>query len=141
MHPLKYSSDLRHSINPLARDPPETLIVNVRKFVNDYGFGEELRYFEKGALAALDPSRTEDIEGLEPYELDALRKERSDRWHLPRAFWFTIMFNSIAAAIQGWDQTGTNGANLTWPRAFGVSNMEWIIGFVNCMPYLTIFLL
>jgi hypothetical protein len=34
----------------------------------------------------------------------------------------TIVLNSIAAAIQGWDQTGSNGANLSFPREFGIAD-------------------
>ena len=41
---------------------------------------------------------------------------------------------------RGWDQTGSNGANLNWPQAFGLntkdsSNDVWILGLVNAAPY------
>lgn len=65
------------------------------------------------------------------------------------------MLNSIAAAIQGWDQTGSNGANLSFPQEFGIAdtgpfcnthaqecaNRSWLIGFVNSCPYIAIALL
>lgn len=54
-------------------------------------------------------------------------------------------------------QTGSNGANLSFPQALGVSDVppacgpiadegdcavnSWIIGLVNSMPYISIFLL
>jgi MFS family permease len=67
----------------------------------------------------------------------------------------TIVLNSIAAAIQGWDQTGSNGANLSFPIEFGIGDTvphcdpvdgnaqlcqdnAWIVGFVNATPYITI---
>jgi MFS family permease len=66
----------------------------------------------------------------------------------------TIVLNSIAAAIQGWDQTGSNGANLSFPREFGIADSPpycgddpngqlcqknaWIVGFINATPYITI---
>jgi MFS family permease len=67
----------------------------------------------------------------------------------------TIVLNSIAAAIQGWDQTGSNGANLSFPREFGIADTvpycdssdpnaqlcqdnAWIVGFINATPYITI---
>jgi MFS family permease len=64
----------------------------------------------------------------------------------------TIVLNSIAAAIQGWDQTGSNGANLSFPREFGIADSApycgidpkvcqknaWIVGFINATPYITI---
>lgn len=42
---------------------------------------------------------------------------------------------------RGWDQTGSNGANLNWPNAFGLdtkainSKGAWIFGLVNAAPY------
>jgi MFS family permease len=42
--------------------------------------------------------------------------------------------------IRGWDQTGTNGANLSFPLVFGIDGQTgidpWIVGFVNAAPYL-----
>jgi hypothetical protein len=35
-----------------------------------------------------------------------LREEVTHRWKHPWALYFTIILNSIAAAIQGWDQEG-----------------------------------
>lgn len=76
--------------------------------------------------------------------------------------YFTIILCSIAAAIQGWDQEGSNGANLSWPTDFGVGDTAgatprecyvnpppgsgqlscddrtWLIGFVNSCPYIAI---
>lgn len=43
--------------------------------------------------------------------------------------------------MKGWDQTGSNGANLSFPEAFGLANGtdrdEWIIGLINSIIYLT----
>lgn len=41
---------------------------------------------------------------------------------------------------RGWDQTGSNGANLSFPQAFGLEDQEgdpnasvnqWIVGLIN----------
>lgn len=77
-----------------------------------------------------------------------------NRWRQPWALYMTIVLNSIAAAIQGWDQTGSNGANLSFPREFGIADSPpycgddpnsqlcqknaWIVGFINATPYITI---
>ena len=34
--------------------------------------------------------------------------------------WYSIALCAIGAATQGWDQTGSNGANLSFPRAFNI---------------------
>jgi hypothetical protein len=65
-----------------------------------------------------------------------------------------ILLNSIGAAIQGWDQTGSNGANLSFPQEFNIAdtgafceaagtceNNSWIIGAINSAPYMAIALL
>lgn len=38
--------------------------------------------------------------------------------HQPLTLYMTVALASLAAIIQGWDQTGTNGANLQWPEQF-----------------------
>lgn len=52
----------------------------------------------------------------------------------------TIFTCSIGAAVQGWDQTGSNGANLSFPNAFdigGRSNRDTLlVGIVNAAPYI-----
>ncbi|CAK5278309.1 unnamed protein product, partial [Mycena citricolor] len=58
-----------------------------------------------------------------------------------------VILCSIAAAVQGWDQTGSNGANLSFPEEFGISTMDadpakasrnqWIVGVINAAPYLS----
>jgi MFS family permease len=51
-----------------------------------------------------------------------------------------------AFIIRGWDQTGSNGANLSFPQVFGIAPVpgdavasqrnEWIVGIINAGPYL-----
>jgi MFS family permease len=61
----------------------------------------------------------------------------------------------VGAAVQGWDQTGklslhlqlivfnisgSNGANLTFPEAFGISSPStrdsYLVGLINAAPYI-----
>ena len=46
----------------------------------------------------------------------------------------------VTFAPRGWDQTGSNAANLNWPDQFGVDTKSgasgtWILGLVNAAPY------
>jgi hypothetical protein len=108
----------------------------------------------KGALVAQSPHLFEELEDLDENDRLALREEITHRWKHPRILYMTIFLNSIAAAIQGWDQTGSNGANLSFPAEFGIlesgaactaagncSKNGWIVGFVNSCPYIAIALL
>lgn len=102
-----------------------------------------LPLLQKGALTAQSPREFESIPDLDEEDRAHLRMEREHRWHHPRILYFTIILNSIAAAIQGWDQTGSNGANLSFPVQFGIDpnlsdRNEWITGFVNSCPYVAI---
>jgi len=52
----------------------------------------------------------------------------------------TIFTCSIGAAVQGWDQTGSNGANLSFPSVFGIAGTSTrdtlLVGIVNAAPYI-----
>ena len=98
---------------------------------------------QRGALVAQDPASFEQIAELEEHEREALRNEVLHKWRQPRSLYFTVILCSIGAAVQGWDQTGSNGANLSWPTAFGVPDNgtvvnwnQWIVGTVNSGPYI-----
>ena len=106
---------------------------------------------KKGALVAQDPPAFEEIAELDEVERDALRNEVLHKWRQPVALYFTVILCSIGAAVQGWDQTGSNGANLSWPDNFNVPDTppktgavhgvnydtnSWIVGVVNSGPYL-----
>jgi hypothetical protein len=66
------------------------------------------------------------------------------------------MLTKVSSASR-WDQTGSNGANLSWPVDLGIPDTDlvpyckthpnecddnaWMVGFVNSMPYFAIFFL
>lgn len=108
----------------------------------------------KGALVAQRPNAPNAIEELSQQEVDALEAEVTNRWHHPRMLYYIIALNSIGAAVQGWDQTGSNGANLSFPQTFGIADFgadceaigscernSWLIGVINSAPYISLFLL
>ena len=101
----------------------------------------------KGALVAQDPPSFESIEELDHVERAALRDEVLHRWRQPKSLYFTVILCSVGAAVQGWDQTGSNGANLSFPKAFGIGNGDtpgapnqdrdnWLVGLINAAPYI-----
>ncbi|KAH7232066.1 hypothetical protein B0J15DRAFT_539303 [Fusarium solani] len=127
--------------NPLKGIPRDQLLKDVAEFQRDRGLPDD-------TLPLLKKE-------LDEEEKEALRQEVTHKWRHPRSLYYTIFLNSIAAAIQGWDQTGSNGANLTFHEALGIPDAagsscgpvanegecaknSWIIGFVNAMPYITI---
>jgi sugar porter (SP) family MFS transporter len=140
--------------NPLIGIPKEQLFADVDSFANENGMSEHLSMLRKGALVAQNPLELDAIEELDDTDRRILREEVTHRWRHPKMLYYTIILNSIAAAIQGWDQTGSNGANLTFATEFGIPDdasdptgcsltghckrNAWIIGFVNSAPYIAI---
>ncbi|CZR64566.1 related to myo-inositol transport protein ITR1 [Phialocephala subalpina] len=129
--------------NPLAGIAQHTLMKDVEEFAQDKGLMEHLPLLQKGALVAADPQNYEDITGqhaLTTQEIDDLRNEVLHKWRQPMALYVTIFTCSIGAAVQGWDQTGSNGANLSFPDVFGIGTKSThdtlLVGLVNGAPYI-----
>lgn len=81
---------------------------------------EHAELFGRAALVARTPEYFEQITELSEAERSALAYERGHKWHGPKMLWYSIILCAIGAATQGWDQTGSNGANLSFPIEFGL---------------------
>ncbi|KIW89410.1 uncharacterized protein Z519_10264 [Cladophialophora bantiana CBS 173.52] len=112
----------------LPRDDP---FENVRLFAQSHGLARHLDSFHKAAVV-LEGRTTLDEIPLSASELKALRDETERKWRQPKMLYFTIL---------GWAQTGMNGANLYFPKAFGIgSNSKhdtFIVGLINSGIYLS----
>ena len=142
--------------NPLIGVSRAELMTDVENFANRNDLNHILPLMRKGAIVAQSPHLIDSIPELDQHERDIFSNEILHRWKQPKILYFTIILNSIAAAIQGWDQTGSNGANLSFPNAFGIDegpggpcaakggstceNNQWLVGFINSCPYFAIFL-
>ncbi|CAG8919118.1 unnamed protein product [Penicillium salamii] len=135
--------------NPLAGIPHDELMANVTAYATEYDLENILPLLKKGALVAQSPAGIDGLAELDDNDRRIINEEQTHRWKHPFALYYTIILNSIAAAIQGWDQTGSNGANLTFDVQFGIPNSgcsdaavckrnQWIVGFINATPYITI---
>ncbi|WWD16919.1 hypothetical protein CI109_101351 [Kwoniella shandongensis] len=131
--------------NPLYGIPKETLFNDVDKFCQQEGFTEQNHIFRKGALLAQNPAKFEAYEELDEADKNVIRREKSHKWDQPRSLIWTVVLASVGAAVQGWDQTGSNGANLSFPIEFGIndaktdpnwSTNQWLVGLVNAAPYI-----
>ncbi|CAO2648289.1 Nn.00g075560.m01.CDS01 [Neocucurbitaria sp. VM-36] len=133
--------------NPLSGIPHDALMRDVEDFAREKDLADIVGYLKKGALVAQDPGHFEEIEMLEEEEKQHLRQEKAHKWKHPLQLYITIIVCSIGAAVQGWDQTGSNGANLSFPVEFGIGEGEteghpnrWthnlIVGVVNAGPYI-----
>lgn len=128
----------------------EEVIADVDQFVQENDFQEQRELLVKGALIAKDPAEFESVPGITEEEITVIRKEVLHRWWQPWRLYFTIILCSVGAATQGWDQTGSNAANLSFPAQLGIPDTvatgapngqiaarnSWIVGVVNAGPYI-----
>jgi hypothetical protein len=100
--------------NPLKDISRAQLLKNVAEFHRSKGLPEDsLVFLRKGAIIAQNPAGFEDEEDLDEDDRQCLRDEVTRRWHHPWPLYYTIFLNSIAAAIQGWDQVSIQAIQST----------------------------
>lgn len=121
---------------------------DVEAFARDNALESETQILQRGALVAQNPTMYQQLD-LPRDEEDALRYEAAHKWKHPFKLYWTIFLCSMGAAVQGWDQTGSNGANLSFPQEFGIAGGfrppgpsnpnyardNWLVGLINAAPY------
>jgi sugar porter (SP) family MFS transporter len=138
--PRRASIALNIVHNPLQNISKEQAVADARLFAEQNEMAEHAALFGRAALVARDPEQFEMVTDLDETERSALIYERDHKWHGPTMLWYSISLCAVGAATQGWDQTGSNGANLSFPEAFGIQGEgtnEWIVGSINAIIFLT----
>lgn len=74
----------------------------------------------KGALVAGNPGTFEGIPELNEEEKAALRMEHTNKWKQTKTLYALVVCCSMAAIVQGQDQSLINGANIFFPD-------QWVI--------------
>ncbi|KAL4919186.1 hypothetical protein BDW62DRAFT_46349 [Aspergillus aurantiobrunneus] len=126
--------------NPLQSVPREQVVRDARAFAESHDLSEQADLFGRAALVARNPEGFESIPELSDDEQAALAYEKGHKWHGPWMLWYSVGLCAVGAATQGWDQTGSNGANLEFHDEFGIGGEgrdEWIVGIVNAIIFLT----
>lgn len=81
-------------------------MIDINHYAEQNKLQDILPLLRKGALAGQNPAGAEQLNELDAQDREVLVVERTRRWKQPWALYYTIILNSISAAIQGWDQTG-----------------------------------
>ncbi|CAM1505188.1 Fc.00g108250.m01.CDS01 [Cosmosporella sp. VM-42] len=126
--------------NPLKRVSQEQAATDAQHFAETHGLSEHAALFGRAALVARDMNAFDRVTELNEEERTALQYEKDHKWHGSKMLWYSISLCAVGAATQGWDQTGSNGANLSFPEEFGIAGTgrdEWIVGIVNAIIFLT----
>ncbi|KAJ5724149.1 hypothetical protein N7488_002184 [Penicillium malachiteum] len=122
--------------NPLAGFSREQLFENVEAFCRKFDLMDDLETFKKGALISQSPENATKLPELSEDERNALVREHTHKWHQPwQLYWLAIMC-SLAAAVQGMDETVNNGAQAFYLKHFGIENSDNLTGLVVGAPYL-----
>jgi MFS family permease len=92
-----------------------------------------------------DPEAWESVPGLSAEEKEVLLNETQHGfWRQPKELRITIITLCVGAVVQGWNQTASNGANLSWPEQLNIGRLDgcdpvgpaaWIFAIVNAAPY------
>lgn len=113
----RYKPDLNSNVNarlanPLAGLSHEQLRRNAAEFAREKGLEQYTEQLQKGALVAQDPLAFDDLPDLDEKDKAALRREITHKWDQPRRLYAMVVMCSVAAAVQGMDESVINGANL-----------------------------
>lgn len=108
--------------NPLLGLSSEQIESNVQEFVSTKGLENYHSEFLKGALVAQAQATGDysSIPILTQEDHEILTKEKEHKWHQPFLLYWLAICCSVAAAIQGADESVINGAILFFPDQFGL---------------------
>ncbi|PGH27083.1 hypothetical protein AJ80_01269 [Polytolypa hystricis UAMH7299] len=136
--------------NPLKRYAPEQLDEVATRFAKHFKFTGLEDLFRKAARCARDPKVAHTVPSLTPAEKEVLKYEGKIKfWKQPKQLKIAIITCCLGAIIQGWNQTGINGANIRWPDVlnprlhikktdpnYDVADV-WYYAGVNAITYFT----
>lgn len=115
--------------NPLIRLRPDEVERKAKRFVRTHGLHNQEETFIKAGKILRDPEAWEAVPNLSLDEKEVLFNEtRGGFWKQPKELRVTIITLCVAAVVQGWNQTASNGANLNWPKQLG------LLAFDGCDP-------
>lgn len=117
------------SRQPTTRLRPDEVERKARHFVRTHGLLNQEEVFVKAGKILRDPEAWESVPSLSLDEKEVLFNETINGfWKQPKELRVTIITLCVAAVVQGWNQTASNGANLNWPEQLG------LVAFDGCDP-------
>lgn len=111
-----------------------------RNYALKYDLDADL--FARAAALARTPEEFNAMPFITEQEKIDLNLEATKKWHIPFKLVQVIAVGSMAAAVQGMDESVINGALLFYPKQFGVDENGWgkdydlLQGLINGAPYL-----
>lgn len=127
--------------NPLAGLSIEELEASAIEFCEKNGLIDQVDNFKRGAVLAADPKNLERITHITDEERQFIDAETTHKWRQPMIMYYIAVISSMAAIVQGMDESVVNGAMLYYDEEFGIATdgtnrTALIQGLVNSAPYL-----
>ncbi|KAH9814224.1 hypothetical protein DFH28DRAFT_972700 [Melampsora americana] len=127
--------------NPLAGKSAKELISDAEHFCEVHQLNEYVDMFTRAALLAADPNNLDRIPNITEDERKWIESEKTNRWKQPWTIYYVAIISSMAAIVQGMDESVVNGAQLGYQAEFGISSdgtnkTALLQGLVNSAPYL-----
>jgi hypothetical protein len=124
--------------NPLSDIPKEQLMEEVETFCSDHNLMDYIEAFRKGALVAQSPYATDSIAELSAEDREILQREHTHRWNQPFTLYWLVIMCSLAAAVQGMDETVNNGAQALYLKQLNVTTDRFSEGMVDNLTGLVV---
>lgn len=113
----------------------------VAEFAQIYNLSHKLDHLRKAALLIQGNTSIHELPAITGDEIEALQAETESKWRQPLRLYLTITVTALGAMGQGWAQTSMNGANLYFPKAFGIDTdtprNNLILGIINSGIYIS----
>ncbi|KAF2098856.1 putative MFS sugar transporter [Rhizodiscina lignyota] len=130
--------------NPLSGVPKDQLMKDVELFCQENDLMDHLEVMRKGALASKEPWNVDNIPELTEEDRAILHHERTNKWDQPWRLYWLVSMASLAAAVQGMDETVNNGAQAFYLEELGIKPstrfspdmQDNLTGLVVGAPYL-----
>lgn len=114
---------------------------DVQRFTEQFGLGDKSDLFRKASFMVQGEMSIDQIPGITSQEIKDAQNETLRKWRQPKLMYMTIIATAFGSMGQGWAQTSMNGANLTFPQAFGIGSKNahdnFVVGLINCGIYLS----
>ncbi|KAG2115563.1 hypothetical protein BD769DRAFT_1487455 [Suillus cothurnatus] len=118
-------------------------MADVEIFAQERGLTHLLPELKKGALVAQDPTCHDRLEIFSDDDKRILTDEVTHKWRQTPTLYYMVVMSSLAAAVQGMDEAVINGAQIIYPKQFGIGDStskrdSWLVGLINSAPYLCV---
>ncbi|KAG1873095.1 hypothetical protein F4604DRAFT_1925585 [Suillus subluteus] len=129
--------------NPLRGIPHDRLMADVEIFAQERGMTHLLPELKKGALVAQDSTCYNHLPIFSDEDKRIFTEEVTHKWRQTRTlyyvgvapFWTMVIMSSLAAAVQGMDEAVINGAQILYPKQFGIGDSNSQRDFMDAVPH------